>query len=199
VPATPATQVLTPEAEEEIGRRYLQSSIARAQQEKERRDLHNLLSNGTAEEVAEYTRKQYADAAEASRINAIAEKAASDYAESTLLSLLSPEFIDSLTPEEAQALLPDKYADDRSYIAAITQMRETKARTGLYDDEEVERRVAERLKGQQNVQRGQQFSQSSATQIPSSTASADRHAGLEGNALKQSLWGEVKELWGSEE
>jgi hypothetical protein len=197
-PTIPEQQGLTAEQEEEIGQRYLQSRLARAQQEKDKRDLQNLLDNGTPEEVAEWTKKQYADSQEAARINAIAEQAASEYAQNTLLSLLSPEFIATLTQEEANALLPEKYSDDRSYIAAITQMRETKARTGLYDDAEVERRVSERLKGQQNVQRGQQFTQPSVTQTPSSSGSADRHAGLEGNALKQSLWSEVSDGWREE-
>jgi hypothetical protein len=58
--------------------------------------------------------------------------------------------------------------------------------------------VSERLKGQQNVQRGQQFTQPSVTQTPSSSGSADRHAGLEGNALKQSLWSEISDGWREE-
>lgn len=192
---------VTPEMEEEIYQRRLNSQLARARAAKEEKDLQNLLTNGSDEDIAKFTREQIAAAQEQQRVEAIESQAAGRTAVQMIEHLLSDEFIESLTPEEAQALLPveqggqGQYAADRDFVRAIEAVKTSKARSGLFTQEDVERLVQERIKGAQNVQRGNQFSQSSPTMTPPATATDDRHAGKEGQELKDSLWQHAMESW----
>lgn len=199
---SPTQQVtITPEQEDEIFTRRLNAQLARAREAKAQKDLQELLANGSSEDIAEWTRNQIAENQQRQQREALEAEAAGRTAIQMIEHLLDDEFVGSLTPEEASTLLPveqggkGSYATDREFIKAINDMRAAKARSGTFDEQEVERRVQERLKTTQNVQRGQQFSQSSPTMTPSATAVEDRHAGKDGQELKDSLWAEAMESW----
>lgn len=199
VPTQQAT--ITPEQEEEIFTRRLNQQLERARQAKAEKDLQALLDTGTDEDIAQWTKdKIQQQQAQAAR-DAIAQEAAAQTALETINNLLDDEFVASLTPEEAQTLLPEKFAGktDRDYMKAITDLKASKARAGLYTEEDVERLVNERIQAAQNVRRGNQFSNPSPSQTPAALASEDRHAGKEGNQLKDSLWQEIAEGWADNE
>lgn len=194
VPTTRA--IITPEQEEEIFNRRLNEQLERARRVKAEKDLQTLIETGSDEDIAKWTREQI----EANRIQAerdsIATEARTQAALDTINNLLDEEFVSTLTPEEAQSLLPENFkGSDRDYIRTITELRATKARTGLYTEEDVQRLVEERIQAQRNVQRGNQFRSPSPSQAPTALPNEDRHAGLEGNDLKDSLWQEVIEGW----
>lgn len=197
VPTQRAT--ITAEQEEEIFNRRLNQQLERARKAKEEKDLQTLIETGTDEDIARWTRDQIeAQRVEAAR-TAIAQEAATQTALETINYLLDDEFVGSLTREEATSLLPENFQTDRDFMKAITDMKARKASSGLLTEEEVERRVQERLTAQQNVRRGAQFQNASPSQTPGALATEDRHAGKEGNALKDSLWSEIAEGWADNE
>lgn len=190
---------ITPEMRAQIAREELDALTARARQAKEQRELKELLSSGDDTAIAEWTRKQLAEEESSQRLNELVNESTGKYATQLLEAILTPDFVESLTEEEAKQVDPASFSgSDADYLKLLTDIRASKARNGLFDEAEVERRVQERLKGQQNVQRGQQFTSASVTQLPPS-GEADRHAGLDGNELKASLWQEVAEGWNNDE
>lgn len=195
---TPQVAQITPEQEEEIFNRRLNQQLESARQAKAQKDLQNLIETGTDEDIAKWTREEIQrNQAQAAR-DAIAHEAATNSTLEIVNHLLNDEFINSLTPEEARSLLPDNFKTDREYISALQNMTVQKARSGLYTEEDVQRLVDERIKAAQNVRRGQQFQSPSPTQTPNALPNEDRHAGLEGNAYKDSLWQEIAEKWTDE-
>lgn len=191
--------VLTPEMRKQILDEGLTDLAARAREVKAQRDLKTLMESGTAEEVAEWARKTVAENQDRVQLEALVNEKASEYAEQLIKEIITPEFVESLTDEDAAKIDPDTFeGTDAQYLKLLTDIKAEKARGGLFDEAEVERRVAERAKGQSNVARGAQLSAASITQTPGSSE-ADRHAGKSGANLQDSLWEEVEEGWrGSE-
>jgi hypothetical protein len=189
------TRQLSEDEEQAIYQRRLQADIARVRAEREQAQLQQLLENGSAEEIAEWTRQQIAENQRRVEAETLTAEAAAQAEADMIVTLLDEEFINSLSQEEAQSLLPENYSDTKSYIKAITNMRIQKASSGLLTEEEVERRVQERLKGMQNVQRGQQFRGVSPTTLPPSTGEGDPYAGMDGASLKDALWRDIVADW----
>lgn len=191
---------ITPELRQQIAREEIEALTVRAREEQSRREIEALLANGTDEEVAAFTRKQIADAQEQARLDALGNERASAYAAQLIPSLLTDEFVSKLTPEQAQSLLPENFnGSDSDYLRLITDIQAAQAKTGLFGEDEVERRVQERLKAGSNAARGNALRSPSVTATPQSNAAAgggEAWETLEGSAKLDAIWAQANEELG---
>lgn len=160
------------------------AELQRRENEAHQRELDELLRNGSPEEVGRLVQQQIKEQeAEA----AIASRVSSEYIAQVLPSILTDDFVESLTPEEAQSLLPQNFKTDGEFYKAVVEMRVTKARQGLYGEDEVKRRVEEELEARKNEQRGDKVRTPSPTNTPK-TQEGGELQGLTGQRRRDAMF-----------
>lgn len=163
------------------------AELQKRENEARQKELDELLRNGSPEDVGRLVQQQIKEQEQEA---AIASRVSSEYVAQVLPSILTDEFVDSLTQEEASSLLPQNFKTDGDFYKAVVEMRVVKARQGLYGEDEVKRRVDEELEAQKNSNRGNKIRTPSATNTPR-TQEGGELQGLTGQKRKDAVWGMI--------
>lgn len=167
------------------------TELARREQAVRQQEINDLIRNGDPEEAVKFIREQLA---ETELRDKIGEEEVTKYITMVLPSIITPEFVASLTDEEEALLAPDKFSSDAEYYQAAIALREAKAKSGLFGEDEVKRRVAAELEARENERRGQRVRQPSGTSTPR-TEVGDGLEGLSGRAAKDAQWAAIAKGW----
>lgn len=167
------------------------TELSRREALKKQQEVDELIRTGDPEDAIKFIRSQLA---EKELREQVGTEEVSNYVAGILPSVLSPEFVDSLTEEEAEVINPAKFDNDADYFRAAIQLREQKAKSGLFGEDEVKRRVKEELEANENERRGNRVRTPSGTSTPRTTEGT----GLEGMTpaqAKQAQWAMIEEGW----
>lgn len=195
---TPAL-VLTPEQRAQIAREENQSTLTRLTAEKREREIAELLENGTDEEVARHFREQEIKNREDGKLQEAVNTHLSQYTDRVIVALITSEFVDALTPEQADRLDPRKWkGSDEEWIGLVTETKAEIARaTAMQAPEfeaEVEKRVQERLKAAGYREQGEKLRASSPSNTPNSEHTEEsEYDGLSHYDAKDKLFAAVSD------
>lgn len=169
-------------------RERAQAEQSRRQEVERAKELDDLIRNGDPEEAVKVIRERLNDQELREQIGV---QEVGNYVALILPAIITPELMESLTPEEEASLDPKNFNNDAEYYKAATALRETKAKAGLFGEDEVKRRVKEEVEAQKNEARGQRVRQPSPTSTPR-TSESDGISSLTGRAAKDAQWAAIE-------
>lgn len=167
------------------------TELSRREALKKQQEVDELIRTGAPEDAIKFIRDQISERELRERV---ATEEVGNYVSMVLPAIFTPEFVDSLTEEEAEIINPAKFDDDAEYLKAAIQLREQKAKSGLFGEDEVKRRVKEELEAQENERRGNRVRQPSGTSTPR-TQEGEGLEGMTSARAKDAQWAMIVEGW----